>query len=131
MGDVPAAVQLRGPAWLLAGVIGFGGGVVGTTFGTLASLFFAIYFDATRLAKEAFRATIGAVLVVLTVGRGIGYWTIEQYNSEVLFTFAIALPMMLLGIFIGDHIHTRLSDLAFRRTLCAILIVSGAALLVK
>ncbi len=121
----------RGPAWLLAAAMGFGGGVVGATFGTLASLFFAIYFDATRLAKEAFRATMSAVLLVLTVGRGIGYWTVDQYSSEVLLTFAIALPMMLLGIFVGDRIHTSLSDTAFRRTICAILMVSGAALLVK
>jgi hypothetical protein len=121
----------RGPTWLLATLMGFGGGVVGATFGTLASLFFAIYFDATRLAKDAFRATMSAVLVVLTVGRGIGYWTVDQYNSEVLLTFAVALPMMLLGIFIGDRIHTSLSDHAFRRTICAILIVSGVALLVK
>lgn len=123
--------KLRGPAWLLAAAMGFSGGVVGATFGTLASLFFAIYFDATRLAKEAFRATMSAVLLVLTVGRGIGYWTVDQYNREVLLTFAFALPMMLLGIFIGDRIHSGLSDVAFRRTICAILIVSGAALLVK
>ena len=121
----------RGATRLLAAAMGFGGGVVGATFGTLASPFFAIYFDATRLAKEAFRATMSAVPLVLTVGRGIGYWTVDQYNSEVLLTFAIALPMMLLGIFIGDRIHTSLSDMAFRRTICAILIVSGAALLVN
>jgi uncharacterized protein len=121
----------HGPSWLLAAVMGFGGGVVGATFGTLASLFFAIYFDATRLPKEAFRATMSAVLLVLTVGRGIGYWTVDQYSGEVLFIFAFAVPMMLLGIFIGDRIHTSLSDRAFRRTICAILIVSGTALLVK
>ena len=121
----------HGPAWLLAAAMGFTGGAVGATFGTLASLFFAIYFDATRLAKEAFRATMSAVLVVMTIGRGIGYWTVDQYNSEVLFTFAIALPMMLIGIFIGDRIHAGLSDVTFRRTICGILIVSGAALLVK
>lgn len=123
--------KLRGPTWLLAALLGFGAGVVGATFGTLASLFFAIYFDATRLAKDAFRATMSAALVVLAVGRGIGYWTVDQYNSEVLFTFAVALPMMLLGIFIGDRIHSRLSEITFRRTICGVLIISGAALLVK
>jgi uncharacterized membrane protein YfcA len=121
----------RGPAWLLAALMGFGGGLVGGTFGTLASLFFAIYFDVTRLPKDAFRATMSAVLVVLTIGRGIGYWTVDQYNGEVLFIFAFAVPMMLAGIFIGDRIHTSLSDRAFRRAICGILIVSGAALLAK
>ena len=125
------AAKPQGPAWLLAAAMGFTGGVVGATFGTLASLFFAIYFDATRLPKDAFRATMSAVLVVITVGRGLGYWAVDQYNSEGLFTFAIALPMMWLGIFIGDRIHAGLSDVTFRRTICGILIVSGAALLVK
>ena len=126
-----AIIKPHSSSWLLAALMGFGGGVVGATFGTLASLFFAIYFDATRLPKDAFRATMSAVLIVLTVGRGIGYWTVDQYNSEVLFIFAFAVPMMLLGIFIGDRIHTRLSDIAFRRMICGILIVSGVALLVK
>ena len=121
----------RGPAWLLAAVMGFIGGVVGATFGTLASLFLAIYFDATRLPKDAFRATMSAVLLALTIGRGLGYWSVDQYTSQVLLTFAVALPMMWLGIFIGDRIHGGLSDMTFRRTICGILIVSGAALLAK
>jgi len=49
-------------------------GAVGTTFGTMASLFFAIYFDAIRMAKDHFRATMSAVLVALGVVRGLGYW---------------------------------------------------------
>jgi uncharacterized membrane protein YfcA len=49
----------------------------------------------------------------------------------VLITVAIAMPMMLAGIFIGNRIHTGLSDLAFRRLVGVALVASGAALLVK
>jgi uncharacterized protein len=49
----------------------------------------------------------------------------------VLVTTAIALPMMLVGIFIGNRVHTGLSELAFRRLVSGALIVSGLALLVK
>ena len=39
--------------------------------------------------------------------------------------------MMLLGIFIGDRIHSGLSALSFRRLISGALIASGLALMVK
>jgi uncharacterized membrane protein YfcA len=45
--------------------------------------------------------------------------------------FAAALPFMLTGIFIGDRIHTGLSETVFRRTVCVILILSGIPLMLK
>ena len=44
---------------------------------------------------------------------------------------AAGLPLMLAGIFIGNRVHTGLSELAFRRTVSGALIVSGLALLAK
>jgi uncharacterized membrane protein YfcA len=69
--------------------------------------------------------------VALGIVRGLGYWAVGEYSRDVLITVAIALPMMLVGIFIGNRIHTGLSELAFRRLVAAALIVSGVALLVK
>jgi len=116
---------------LIAPVAGTLGGAVGTTFGTMASVFFAIYFDVIRMTKEAFRASMTAILVALGVVRGLGYWAVGEYNRDVLVTVAIALPMMLAGIYIGNRIHTGISELAFRRLVSGALMVSGAALLVK
>ena len=107
------------------------GGAVGTTFGTMASVFFAIYFDVIRMAKDQFRASMSAILVALGIVRGLGYWAVGEYTRDVLITVAIALPMMLVGIFIGNRIHTGLIDLAFRRLVGSALIVSGLALLAK
>jgi uncharacterized membrane protein YfcA len=116
---------------LIAPIAGALGGSVGTTFGTMASVFFAIYFDVLRMAKEQFRASMSAILVALGIVRGLGYWVVGEYTRDVLITVAIALPMMLVGIFIGNRIHTGLSDLAFRRLVSGALIVSGLALLAK
>jgi len=116
---------------VIAPIAGTLGGAVGTTFGTMASVLFAIYFDVIRMAKESFRASMTAILVALGVVRGLGYWAVGQYNRDVLITTAIALPMMLAGIFVGNRIHTGLSELAFRRLVSGALMVSGAALLVK
>jgi uncharacterized protein len=114
-----------------APIVGLVGGIVGTTFGTMASVFFAMYFDALRRAKDQFRATMNAILLALVVLRGAGYWAVGEYTRDVLVTTAIALPMMLVGIFIGNRVHTGLSELAFRRLVSGALIVSGLALLVK
>ena len=114
-----------------APVAGLVGGVVGTTFGTMASLFFAAYFDAIRLTKEHFRATMSAILLALVLLRGAGYWAVGEYTRDVLIISAIGLPLMLAGIFLGNRVHTGLSEMAFRRTVSGALIVSGLALLVK
>jgi uncharacterized membrane protein YfcA len=39
-------------AAVAAPIVGLVGGIVGTTFGTMASVFFAMYFDALRRAKD-------------------------------------------------------------------------------
>ncbi len=124
------------PKWtasarIAAPIAGLVGGIVGTTFGTMASVFFAMYFDALRKGKEQFRGTMNAILLALVVLRGAGYWAVGEYTREALVTAAIALPMMLVGIFIGNRVHTGLSELAFRRLVSGALVASGLALLVK
>ncbi len=116
---------------LAAPIAGLFGGIVGTAFGTMASVFFAIYFDTLRKGKEQFRATMNAILLALVVLRGAGYWAVGEYSRDVLVIAAVALPLMLAGIFIGNRVHTGLSELAFRRLVGGALVVSGAALLVK
>ncbi len=119
------------PPRLAALLGGIGGGVTGTVVGTMGSMFYAMYFDAVRLAKESYRASMTAILLTLTIIRGVGYYAIDEYNREVLITAAILLPSMLIGIFIGNRFHHGMSELTFRRTVSGALIASGLALLAK
>jgi len=116
---------------VLATLASFLAGAVGTLFGTMASIFFAIYMDAIRVTKEQFRGTLAALMMTLAVVRGLGYWAVGEFGRESLLLFAAALPFMLAGIFIGDRIHTGLSETAFRRTVCVVLILSGIPLMLK
>jgi len=120
-----AAPRLAAP---LAGIFG---GAVGTTFGTMASIFYAIYFDVIRLGREQFRASISAMILGLSVVRGLGYLAVGEFGRDALIVFALTFPLMLIGIFIGDRFHAGMSERAFRRTVGAVLIASGAALLVR
>jgi len=106
-------------------------GVVGALFGTMSTLFIAIYLDARALAKDAFRATISAMLLTLSVVRGIGYYAVGEFTGEVWLTFAAAVPLMLAGIYIGDRINVNISELAFRRMVSVLLMLCGVPLLLK
>ena len=97
----------------------------------MASLFFAMYFDALRKGKEQFRATMSAILLALVVLRGAGYWAVGEYTRDVLIMAAVALPLMLCGIFLGNRVHTGLNEQTFRRLVSGALVASGLALLVK
>lgn len=106
-------------------------GAVGTLFGTMASIFFAIYMDAIRVTKEQFRGTLAALMMTLALVRGIGYYAVGEFGRESLLLFAAALPFMLLGIYLGDRIHTGMSEATFRRVVCTILILSGIPLMLR
>jgi len=119
------------PPRAIATAASFLAGAVGTMFGTMASLFFAIYMEAIRVTKDQFRGTLAALMMTLAVIRGLGYYAVGEFGSESLLLFAAALPFMLTGIFLGDRIHTGMSEKVFRRTVCAILILSGIPLMLK
>ncbi len=131
IGTFRAGSRWNAPPRLAALFGGFGGGMVGTIVGTMGSVFFAMYFDAVRLAKVHYRASMTAILLTLAIVRGIGYWGIDEFNRDVLIATAILLPPMLLGIFIGNRFHHGMSELTFRRTVSCALIASGLALLAK
>ena len=124
-----AGRQLPGRA--ITPVAGVLSGAVGTLFGTMASVFFAMYLDARALARRAFRATMSAMLLTLSVVRGVGYFAVGEFTKEAWFVFAAAFPLMLVGIWAGDRVHVRLSELTFRRLVCVTLILSGVPLLLK
>jgi uncharacterized membrane protein YfcA len=106
-------------------------GVVGALFGAMATVFFALYLDVKTMAKTAFRATVSAMLLALCVGRGLGYWAVGEFTREVWIAFAMAFPIMLIGIWAGDRIHVKLSELAFKRLVCAVLVVCSIPLLLR
>ena len=122
---------VRHPPSAIATAASFLAGAVGTMFGTMASLFFAIYMEAIRVSKDQFRGTLVALMMTLAVVRGLGYYAVGEYSRESLLLFAAALPFMLAGICLGDRIHTGMSETTFRRVVCAILILSGIPLMLK
>jgi len=104
---------------------------VGTTFGALTSLSFAMYFDAIRMSVDQFRATMSAALVAMGLVRGLGYFGLGEFSADVWLLLAITLPMTLIGIYLGNRLFAEVSEVRFRRLVSLTLMVSGFALLLK
>ncbi|MGH8733747.1 MAG: sulfite exporter TauE/SafE family protein [Burkholderiales bacterium] len=104
-------------------------GVVGTVFGAMATIFFAIFLDAGKLTKDAYRATMSAMILTISVARTIGYAAVGELTLDSVILCAASIPAMGIGLLVGDRIHTGLSPLAFQRLVCAALAACGVALL--
>ena len=131
MSGRPAGAKPPLPPSLLMPFASFFSGAVGTMFGAMASIFFSIYLDASGASKLAFRATLSAMLMTLSVVRALGYAAVDELTLDSFILTAAALPAMGLGLLLGDRIHTGLSEKAYKRVVCAALLICGMLLLVK
>lgn len=109
---------------------GFFGSLVGTMFGT-GGPFYVFYFHLQQLDKTVFRATCAAVFLVDGLIRAVGFTLSGFYTSTVLLTILLALPVMFSAMYIGEHLHTNISQRSFQKSVGIFLVFSGITLLFK
>jgi uncharacterized membrane protein YfcA len=119
------------PPSLLRAAGSFLSGAVGTLFGAMASIFFALYLEGSGSNKNQFRATLSAMLFVLSIARTGAYIAVGELNADSFILTAAALPFMGLGLLVGDRLHTGLSEAGFQRLVCGALFLCGLPLLLK
>jgi len=117
--------------WPVSAVLNTGGAVIGALFGGASSPFYAIYLRALRLSRDAFRATMNMIMLVQVVLRLVGYSGLGIVDAYALALTLLVLPFMLLGARLGDLVAERVVQETFNRILGAVLLMSGAALIVK
>lgn len=115
-------------AWALP--LGGVGGLVSTLFGT-GGPFYVIYLHLRALDKQAFRATVAAVFLIDGGIRIAGYLATGLMDKQSLLLSASALPIMLLSMYAGGHVHTNIGPRNFARLISVLLIGSGLALLFR
>ena len=131
MSTRPAGTAPPVPATVLRPLASFFSGAVGTLFGSMASIFFTIYLDASGAGKHVLRATVSAMLLTLSVVRTIGYAAVHELTPDSFILCAAAIPAMGIGLLVGDRIHSGLSQAAFQRVVCAALFLCGLPLLLR
>ena len=115
--------------WAL--LAGFGGSFIDTMFGGGGGTVIVVYMHLRQIGKVQFRATTVVLWSFEMVARVTGYAVAGYYTSSTLKLVALLLPVVWLGTWCGEHIHSRISQDTFSKLLALLLIASGATLMLK
>lgn len=119
---------LVSPLWSVpAGSLG---GMIGTLYGT-GGPFYVLYLKFRKVEKNQFRATFATIFLLDGAGRLAGYVFTGFFSMDLVLMMAASIPLMVIGMFIGGHIHTNMSQQTFQRAISMLLVFSGLALLLK
>lgn len=121
--------NLAGPRWW-AVPAGYCGGTVGTLFGT-GGPFYVIYLTLRRADKFGFRATAATIFLFDGGCRLVGFTVSGMFRRSILLAAVAALPLVAIGLRLGNRIHLTITPKNFTRLICLILLGSGLMLLLK
>jgi len=118
------------PPWL-AWPIGIVGGIFSSLFGTGGPVYI-VYLSARIPDKSSLRAT-SAIIVAVSVWIRVGLFiaTGLLLNSPLLALVAALLPVMVLGLWLGNRLHHALSGSGVLRLIAALLVGNGIALIIR
>jgi uncharacterized protein len=117
------------PAWT-APPVGLVSGVLTGLFGTGGPpLIF--YYQLRGADKTVFRGTLMAIFLLMTVVRVPSYAVFGLITAPRIWSSLALVPAAMLGAFVGDRIHVRIDEAAFRRLVSVALVVIGIMLLVR
>lgn len=111
-------------------VAGSFGGMVGALFGT-GGPFYVVYLKMRKLGKGQFRATIAMIFLVDGGVRIGGYAVAGLYNEKVLWMLLVLFPVLLVGMYVGHHLHIKIAQKRFNQVISGLLFVSGLMLIYK
>ena len=89
-----------------------------------------VYWLGSRLAKTAFRSTLVAVFLFGGIARLTTYTATGLLGLRSLSISAVALPGLLVGLFLGNHLFVHINERWFSRLIGVILIASSIRLLI-
>ncbi|HEX4886231.1 MAG TPA: sulfite exporter TauE/SafE family protein [Casimicrobiaceae bacterium] len=122
--------ERRFPRWT-AVPIGTAGAALATVFGGMAGPVYVTYLDGLRLPMRVFRVTVSTTLLALNIARSGAYLVSGVFHIDDFTLVVGSVLPVLLGTWAGEWVHDRISPEAFRRGVAALLIASGAALLLR
>ena len=120
----------RAPGWL-AWPVGAVGGVFSALFGTGGPIYI-VYLSARISDKSALRATSAIVVAISVWIRLLLFMAAGLLLNVTLVTWVLVLlPVMVLGLWLGNRLHHALSGTGVLRLIAALLLGNGIALIVR
>jgi uncharacterized protein len=111
--------------------LGMAGGMFTALFGTGGPIY-TIYLARRLDDKAVLRATISALIFVTGISRLVFFSSAGLFNQHsLLWLAAILLPCSLLGLFLGNRLHSRLPAERVVQAIWVILIAGGVSLVLR
>jgi uncharacterized membrane protein YfcA len=110
---------------------------VGIFAGTTSSMFgvggpiYVMYLTARGSTLDQIRATMPVIFIFTTIARIIIFAAAGLFSASVLYTSAALLPVMVLGMWIGNRLHLNLTREQLVRVIGVLLVASGGSLLAR
>ena len=126
-GDDPFAPVSARWAWPAA----LTGGAISGLFGTGGPPY-VIYLTHRLQDKSRLRATLSGLFFLEGLVRTLSFLVAGLLlDARIWLQVLIALPIVVAALYVGSHVHTRLTDAQMRRAVGVLLLVSALALLIK
>jgi uncharacterized protein len=111
--------------------LGMAGGMFTALFGTGGPIY-TIYLTRRLDDKAVLRATISALIFVTGISRLVFFSSAGLFNqNSLLWLAAILLPCSLLGLFLGNRLHSKLPAERVVQAIWVILIAGGVSLVFR
>lgn len=106
------------------------GGLVGALFGT-GGPFYVAYLKMRQLDKGSFRATIAMVFLIDGGTRMFAYASNGLFTEQALTLVAFMIPVLFAGMYVGHHLHIKITAEKFSQIISLLLFFSGVMLIYK
>jgi uncharacterized membrane protein YfcA len=125
----PALVRAISAWWCVpAGIVG---GAVATVFGAGGPIYIT-YLSGRLRDREEIRATLSTLIAISAFTRAVMYAVAGLLlKTAILAGMAVLAPFAWIGLQIGQRIHVGLTQEQMRRALGALLVLTGASLLMR
>jgi uncharacterized membrane protein YfcA len=124
----PAVRPVEGGIPIELGV-GVANGLIGGLTG-LGGIAVTVWSQLRGGAKDAQRAIFQPVLFATFAMTAISLGLVGAYTADTMKLYALALPALIVGIWVGLKLYGKLDDAAFRRVILILLLASGVSLVV-
>ncbi len=122
-GESPSPISARLKDLIVGSLAGFLGGFVGINAPPLI-----LYFS-RHLNKRLLRRLLVLISLPAVLAQTFTFASLGLLNTKLLSLGVLMIPGLVVGIYLGNRMFSRLSEAWFRRILGAILVVSSAKLL--
>jgi len=84
-----------------------------------------------NLSKAVFRSTLAAVWLILSVILTASYMVAGQFTVDSMQFILMVLPMILIGILLGEWLHHRIDEDRFKIFVFAVLFFAGLSICIS